>query len=79
MNCTDIAPNYAGTLSGLSMTIGNIAGFIAPIVMGAITDENVRFEIDYLGICVQNKSFSKLMRLGDKSSFWPQEFTLVAT
>ena len=64
---------------GLSMTIGNFAGFIAPIAMGAITDENVRFKMCFLGICVEDQSFSKRMRLGDKSSFWLQEFTLAAT
>ena len=37
---------------GLSMTIGNMAGFIAPIVMGAITNENVEFESSYAIICV---------------------------
>ena len=79
MNCTDIAPNYAGTLMGLSMTFGQIAGFLSPIVMGAITDENVGFEIHFKVICVQDQSFSKLMRLGDKCSFWLQEYILVAT
>ena len=58
---------------GLSMTIGNFAGFIAPIVMGAITDENVRYEICFLGICVLDQSFFQ-----QTHEAWGQVFLLAA-
>ncbi|XP_063598721.1 putative inorganic phosphate cotransporter isoform X1 [Penaeus indicus] len=35
----DIAPNLAGTLVGITNTVGSITGFIAPAVVGAITAE----------------------------------------
>ena len=41
-NHMDIAPNYAGTMMGITNMIGNIAGFVTPYVTGAIIFENVR-------------------------------------
>ena len=38
----DIAPNYAGTMMGITNMVGNIAGFVTPYVTGAIINENVR-------------------------------------
>ena len=38
----DLAPNYAGTMMGITNTIGNIAGFVAPHITGLITDGQVR-------------------------------------
>ena len=55
------------------MTIGNFAGFIAPIVMGAITDENVRYEICFLGMCVQDQSFFQ-----QTHEAWGEVFLLAA-
>ena len=40
----DIAPNYSGTLYGISNTFGSIPGFLAPIVVGALTEGNETFE-----------------------------------
>ena len=37
----DLAPNYAGTMMGITNTMGTIAGFIAPYVTGSIIDGNV--------------------------------------
>lgn len=34
----DIAPNYSGTLYGISNTFGSIPGFVAPSVVGALTE-----------------------------------------
>ncbi|XP_045138963.1 sialin-like isoform X2 [Portunus trituberculatus] len=36
----DIAPNLAGTLKGLTNTLGSATGFVAPAVTGAITKGN---------------------------------------
>ncbi|CAG2103965.1 unnamed protein product, partial [Medioppia subpectinata] len=35
----DMAPNYAGTLMGLTNSIGNIPGFVAPMVAAAFYDD----------------------------------------
>lgn len=37
----DLAPNYAGTLSGLSNTFGAAPGFLAPLVVAELTVGNV--------------------------------------
>ena len=34
----DMSPNYAGTLVGISNTFGSIPGFLAPLVVGALTE-----------------------------------------
>ena len=80
LNGTDIAPNYAGTLMGLSNTIGNAAGFIAPIVTGAITHE-VHMEIQEIlsSVLMINFISSKLWRPGDACSSWQQACTRAAT
>ncbi|XP_042888563.1 putative inorganic phosphate cotransporter isoform X2 [Penaeus japonicus] len=36
----DLAPNLAGTLMGLSITIGTIPGFVAPLITGFIVSGN---------------------------------------
>ena len=39
----DLAPNYAGTMMGITNTIGNFAGFVAPyITLHHIIDGQVR-------------------------------------
>ena len=37
----DLAPNYAGTMMGITNTIGNFAGFVAPYITGLIIDGQV--------------------------------------
>ena len=39
-NILDLAPPYAGTLFGISNTLGNINGFLAPQVAGYIIRDN---------------------------------------
>ena len=34
----DMAPNYSGTLCGIANTFGSISGFLAPLVVGALTE-----------------------------------------
>ena len=41
-NHMDLAPNYAGTMMGITNTIGNFAGFVAPYITGLIIDGQVR-------------------------------------
>ncbi|CAF0778034.1 unnamed protein product [Didymodactylos carnosus] len=36
----DLAPNYAGTLVGITNTLGTIPGFVGPLIVGAITNHN---------------------------------------
>ena len=38
VNELELSPNYAGTLKGATGTIANICGFLAPALVGAITD-----------------------------------------
>ena len=42
VNIGDLSPNYAGTLMGISNTIANIPGFLAPLVNGVIIGEKVQ-------------------------------------
>ena len=37
VNNLDLAPNYAGTLYGLTNTLGSVAGFLGPEVVGVLT------------------------------------------
>ena len=39
----DMAPNFAGTLMGITNSLANIPGFVAPIVANAFTEGNVSF------------------------------------
>ena len=39
----DLSPNYSGTLKGFTNTFANMTGFIAPLVAGFITTNNVSF------------------------------------
>ena len=40
-NHMDIAPRFAGTLMGLTNTVANIMGAIAPMIVGQIIDGHV--------------------------------------
>ena len=42
--CMDIGGKYAGTVSGSMNMMGNLAGFVAPIVGGLMRDTRVRLE-----------------------------------
>ncbi len=42
MNHVDIAPNYAGTLMGITNMCANVTGFITPYVTGAIINDKVK-------------------------------------
>lgn len=39
VNHTDIAPNFSGTLLGIDNTFASIVSFVAPVVVGVMTDE----------------------------------------
>ncbi len=39
-NHVDMAPDFAGTLMGLTNSIGNLPGFIAPLVASAFYSES---------------------------------------
>ena len=41
VNAIEIAPNFAGTVYGVLNTFGSLPGFFAPLVVGAITSEQV--------------------------------------
>lgn len=41
LNCFDLSPNYAGTLAGLTNSIGSLTGILAPYAVGLLTP-NVR-------------------------------------
>lgn len=42
VNHVDIAPRYAGTLYGISNTFATAPGFVAPIIVAALTSEVMR-------------------------------------
>lgn len=42
-NHQDLAPNYAGSLYGIMNTFGSFPGFIIPPIIGALTNERVRY------------------------------------
>jgi hypothetical protein len=42
MNHAELSPNYSGFLFSITNTFASIPGFVAPLVMGAITKDNVR-------------------------------------
>ena len=38
---SDVAPMFAGTMIGVTLTFANVGGFLTPILTGFITDGNV--------------------------------------
>ena len=52
MNHAELSPNYSGILFGITNTVASFSGFLAPIVFGVITTDNVsqylRIVCDYL-------------------------------
>jgi hypothetical protein len=59
MNQMELTPNYAGTLRGFTNTFGNIQGFVAPLIAGVISNNEVCFLTTF---CNQN-SPTKLWQL----------------
>ena len=45
VNHMDLSPNFAGTLMGITNTAANMCGFLAPMFVGRITNDNVRYYI----------------------------------
>ena len=43
MNQMELTPNYAGSLRGFTNTFGNIQGFVAPLIAGAVANNDVSF------------------------------------
>ncbi len=43
----DMAPDFAGTLMGMTNSIGNIPGFVAPLVAASFYDKGVRILFEY--------------------------------
>lgn len=41
-NIVDLSPNHAGVLLGISGMIGVLPGFISPVIVGYLTNDNVR-------------------------------------
>lgn len=51
MNPLDIAPRYAGLITGLSNGIGTISGFVAPLVTGWLTNGKVVVDLTQILSC----------------------------
>ena len=45
-NQLDIAPRFAGTLMGITNSVGNVMGFLAPQISGAILNGHVSLSKD---------------------------------
>ncbi len=41
INHLDIAPKYAGVLQGITNTAGTVPGFVAPSIVGILTEDQV--------------------------------------
>lgn len=41
VNFVEIAPPYAGTLFGVTNTLANVSGFVAPYIVGVLLQEEV--------------------------------------
>ena len=75
----DVAPNYSGTLMGISNTFANSAGFISPIIVGLLTEGNVRDDFTLTGKTnLQCFAFSKPGPDGGLRFFWPLDSTSFA-
>ena len=52
MNYSDLSPNYSGFLMSIGNTVASIPGFVAPLVTGIITEDNVSLTLlKFLSIC----------------------------
>lgn len=51
----DMAPNFAGTLMGITNFFANIISIISPLIAGLILEDEVRFQFSGIPIyCVKN-------------------------
>ncbi len=41
INHLDIAPRYAGVLQGITNSAGTVPGFVAPLMVGLLTEDQV--------------------------------------
>jgi len=46
-NAADIAPKYGGIIYGMANTVGNIPGFLSPLVAGILLQDDVRSHFAY--------------------------------
>ena len=58
MSAHDMCPNYAGSLAAMTVTLGNAAGFLSPIVTGLLTNERVTMLFCNLNLFLTTISFS---------------------
>lgn len=42
MNHADLSPNYSGFLMSITNTVASVPGFVAPLITGILTKDNVR-------------------------------------
>jgi hypothetical protein len=42
LNHADLSPNYSGFLCGITNTFASMPGFVAPVLTGILTNNNVR-------------------------------------
>ena len=45
VNILDIAPRFAGIVMGICNSIGSVAGFLSPMLVGFITQNKVRLSV----------------------------------
>lgn len=50
----DLTPNYAGTLFGLTNCVATVPGFLAPLVVGIITHDNVSIPVFFVSITLDS-------------------------
>ena len=52
MNYSDLSPNYSGFLMSIGNTVASTPGFVAPLLTGIITEDNVSWNLlKFLNIC----------------------------
>lgn len=74
----DLSPEYAGTLMGVSNTISNLTGFLAPLVVGALTEKYQtlhQWHIVFIiaGIVLTFSTFTFIFFASTKKQDWAQQ------
>lgn len=59
-NYVDLSPNYASVLFGISGLITNAAGIISPMIVGILTNNNVRIVYNMDNNIAKNSSFKNV-------------------